>query len=101
MAGDEHNDIESRQGGVALNQSMTNGRRPPGDMETWRWNDKVQEVIKAKKETKQIWETSRRQEDKDRYRQADKAAKKAVATTKALAMNELCEEWKHRRVKER
>ena len=33
-----------------------------------------------------------RQEDKDRYRQANKAAKKAVATTKALAMNELYEE---------
>ena len=56
------------------------------------WNDKVQEVIKAKKETKKMWETSRRQEDKDRYRSANKAAKKAVATTKALAMNELYEE---------
>ena len=33
-----------------------------------------------------------RQEDKDRYRQANKAAKKALATTKALAMNELYEE---------
>ena len=52
----------------------------------------MQEVIKAKKETKKIWETSRRQEDKDRYRSANKAAKKAVATTKALAMNELYEE---------
>ena len=25
--------------------SMTTGRRPPGDKETWWWNDKVQEVI--------------------------------------------------------
>ena len=25
---------------------MTTGRRPPGDKETWWWNDKVQEVIK-------------------------------------------------------
>ena len=24
---------------------MTTGRRPPGDKETWWWNDKVQEVI--------------------------------------------------------
>ena len=39
-----------------------------------------------------IWGTSRRQEDKDRYRQVNKAAKKAVATAKALAMNELYEE---------
>ena len=71
---------------------MTTGRRPPGDKETWWWNDKVQEVIKAKKVAKKIWETSRRQEDKDIYRQANKAAKKAVATNKALAMNELYEE---------
>ena len=71
---------------------MTTGRRPPGDKETWWWNDKVQEVIKAKKVAKKIWDASRRQEDKDRYRQANKAAKKAVATTKALAMNELYEE---------
>ena len=36
-------------------------------------------MIKAKKVAKKIWETSRRQEDKDRYRQANKEAKKAVA----------------------
>ena len=71
---------------------MTTGRMPPGDKETWWWNDKVQEVIKAKKVAEKIWETSRRQEDKDRYRQANKAVNKAVATNKALAMNELYEE---------
>ena len=49
----------------------------------------MQEVIKAKKVAKKIWETSRRQEDKDIYRQANKTAKKAVATNKALGMNEL------------
>ena len=56
---------------------MIMGRRPPGDKETWWWNDKVQEVIKAKKETKKIWDASRRQEDKDRYRQTNKTAKNA------------------------
>ena len=71
---------------------MTTGRRPPRDKETWWWNYKMQEVLKAKKVAKKIWETSRRQEDKDRYRQANTAAKKAVATTKALAMIELYEE---------
>ena len=59
---------------------MTTGRRPPGHEETWWWNDKVQEVITAKKVAKKIWEASRRQEDKDRYRQANKAEKKAVVT---------------------
>ena len=63
---------------------MTTGWRPPGDKETWWWNDKVQEVIKAKKVAKKIWDASRRQGDKDRYRQANKAAKKAVATTSVL-----------------
>ena len=48
---------------------MTTGRKPPGDKETWWWNDNVHDVIKAKKVAKNIWETSRRQEDKDRYRQ--------------------------------
>ena len=80
---------------------MATGRRPPGAKETWWWNDKVQEVIKAKKVAKKIWETSRRQHDKDRYRQANRAAKKAVATTKALAMNELYEELETPEVKER
>ncbi len=37
----------------------------------------MQEVIKAKKVAKKIWETSRRQEDRDIYRQANKAAKKS------------------------
>ena len=50
------------------------------------------EVINAKKVAKKIWETSRRQEDKYIFRQANKAAKKAIAANKALAMNELCEE---------
>ena len=61
---------------------MTIGWRPPGDKQTWWWNDKVQEVIKAKKVAKKIWDPSRRQEDNDRYRQANKAAKKAVATAR-------------------
>ena len=52
----------------------------------------MQEVTKATKVAKKIWGTSRRQEDNDRYRQANKAAKKALATNKVLAMNELYEE---------
>ena len=41
--------------------SITAGRSSPGDNETWWWNDKVQEVIKAKKEAMKMWETSVRQ----------------------------------------
>ena len=32
--------------------SITAGRTPPGDKDTWGWNDKVQEVIKAKTEAR-------------------------------------------------
>ena len=28
---------------------MTTGRRPPGDKETWWWNDEVKDAIRAKK----------------------------------------------------
>ena len=49
-------------------------------------------MIKANTVAKKIWEISRRQDDKDRYRKANKSAKKAIATTNALAMNELYEE---------
>ena len=71
---------------------LTSGRRPRGDKETWWWNDEVQEVIKAKKGVQKIQETSHMHEDKYRFRQANKASKKAVATNKALALNELYEE---------
>ena len=45
-------------------------------------------MIKAKKVAKKILETSRKHHDNDRYRQANNSAKKAVATTKALAIND-------------
>ena len=41
--------------------SITAGRRSPRDNETCWWNDKVQEVIKAKKEAMKMWETSVRE----------------------------------------
>ena len=49
-------------------------------------------MIKGKKVAKNILETSRREDGKDRYIQANKAAKKAVATGEARAMNELYDE---------
>ena len=41
---------------------MTTGRRPPGDKETWWWNDNAKDAIRAKKEAKKKWDTSERQE---------------------------------------
>ena len=45
VGGDEHNDIESRAGGVGYN----NWTEAPGDEKTWWWNETVQEVINASK----------------------------------------------------
>ena len=41
---------------------MSTGRRPPGDKESWWWNEEVKEAIRAKKEAKRKWATSGRQE---------------------------------------
>ena len=63
--------------------SITAGRRSPGDKETWWWNDRVQEVIKAKKESMKMWETSVRQIATGRQtRRANKEATKAVAQSR-------------------
>ena len=90
VGGDEHNDIESRAGCVGYN----NWTDAPADKETWWWNETVQEVINANIYANKTWETPRRQEDQDRYRQANEAANKAVATAKPLATNELYDELK-------
>ena len=72
--------------------SITAGRRSPGDNETWWWNDKMQEVIKAKKESMKVWETSVRQISTGR--QANKEGKQGdnESSSTARAMNELYEE---------
>ena len=62
---------------------MSTGRRPPGDRESWWWNEDVKEAMRAKKEAKRKWATSGRQEDGDSYRRANKAAKKELARSKA------------------
>ena len=77
--------------------SITTGRRSPRDKDTWWWNDKVQEVIKAKKESMKMWETSVRQIATGRQtRRANKEGKQGCnessSTAKARAMNELYEE---------
>ena len=60
--------------------SITTGRRSPRYKDTWWWNDKVQEVINAKKESMKMWETSVRQIATGRQtRRANKDATKAVA----------------------
>ena len=71
---------------------MITERRPPGDKETWWWNDDVKDAMRAKKEAKKKWDASGRQEERDIYRQPNKEAKKEVARSKAHAMDEVYKE---------
>ena len=68
--------------------SITAGRRSAGNNETWWWNGKVQEVIKAMKEAMKMWETSVRQIATGRQTRGNERSR----TAKARAMNELYEE---------
>ena len=86
----ENSTLTVRAGQEVL--GMTTGRRPPGDKETWWWNDEAKDAIRAKKEAKKKWDASGRQEERDIYRQANKEAKKEVARSKAHAMDEVYKE---------
>ena len=70
----------------------TSGKGPPGDKETWWWNEEVQEKVKMKKEAKKIFERTGSEEDRQMYRRANKEAKGAVAKAKAGAVQGLYEE---------
>ena len=87
---EENSTVIVRAGQEVL--GMTTGRRPPGDKETWWWNDEVKDAIRAKKEAKKKSDASGRQEERDIYRQANKEAKKEVARSKAHAMDEVYKE---------
>ena len=49
----------------------------------------MKDVIRAKKDDKNKWETSGKQEERDVYKQANKEEKKTVAISKAHAMDEV------------
>ena len=83
---EENSTVILRAGQEVL--GMTTGRRPAGDKDTWWWNDEVKDAIRAKKEAKKKWDASGRQEERDIYRRANKEANKAVARSKAHAMDE-------------
>ena len=87
---EENSTVTLRAGQEVL--GMTTGRRPPGDKDTWLWNDEVKDAIRAKKEANKKWDASGRQEERDIYRQANKEAKKEVARSKARAMDEVYKE---------
>ena len=67
---------------------VTSGRGPPPDKESWWWNEEVQKIVKEKNELKKRWELSGLQEDRRRFRVANKRSKKGVARAKAAALDE-------------
>ena len=73
---------------------MTTGRRPPGDKETWWWNDGMKDAIRATKGANKKWDASGRQEERERdiYSRANKEAQKEIARSKAHAMDEVYKE---------
>ena len=79
---EENSTVILRAGQEVL--GMTTGRRPPGDKETWWWNDGVKDAIRADKEAMKKWDALGRQGERDIYRRANKEAKKEVARSKAM-----------------
>lgn len=71
---------------------MTSGKGRPKDKETWWWSEDVKKKIKEKKDTKMKWDQTNKPEDKNKYRQAKKEAKRAVAQAKAKHLAELYKE---------
>lgn len=53
--------------------------------ETWSFNEEVQKKTKLKKEAKKRWEQTKSDEDRQRFRECNKEAKKAVALAKCEA----------------
>lgn len=87
----EINSSEIKKAGKEI-LGVTSGKGPPPDKETWWWSDEVRQVIKRKKEARKSWELARTTENKNRFREANKEAKKVVARAKARAMNEVYNE---------
>ena len=67
---------------------VTFGKRK-GDRETWWSNEKVQESIKGKKEAKKAWDKIRNENTKKIDKEKKSKAKKAVATAKGRAYDNL------------
>ena len=67
---------------------VTFGKRKE-DMETWWWNEEVQESIKEKKEAKKAWDKIRNENTIKVYKEKKRKAKKAVAMAKGRAYDNL------------
>ena len=67
----------------------TSGKGPPGDKESWWWNEDTQKAIKKKAEARKNHERQRSDESKQAFKEANKIAKREVGRSKAISRNEL------------
>ena len=65
----------------------TSGKGPPGDKESWWWNEDIQKAIKKKAEARKNHERQRSDESKQAFREANKIAKREVGRSKAISRN--------------
>ena len=70
-------------------QGKTSGKGPPGDKESWWWNEDTQKAIKKKAEARKNHERQRSDESKQAFKEANKIAKREVGRSKAIFRNEL------------
>ena len=74
-----------------------NSWKQKGDREIWRWNEKVQESIKEKKEAKKAWDKIRNENTKKIYKEKKSKAKKAVAMAQGCVCMMICMlDWKQK-----
>ena len=59
------------------------------DRKSWMWSEEVKEAVKNKKEKFRKWKNSKKEEDKQKYREARNLTKKTVA----IEINKNREEW--------
>ena len=60
-----------------------------GRLQTWWWNQKVQEKLKDKRKAEKVWDTIRDDSSKMAYKTARKQTKKEVAKARNKAQEEL------------
>ena len=69
--------------------SETSGKGSRADQDIWWWKKEVQDSVKAKKEPKKLWDSTRDEVTKKRYKRATKEVKQKVAKAKNDTYKEL------------
>ncbi|KAK3530651.1 hypothetical protein QTP86_030917, partial [Hemibagrus guttatus] len=67
---------------------VSSGRRKE-DMETWWWNEEVQDSIQRKRLTKKKWDMDRTEENRQEYKELQRRVKREVSKAKQKAYDEL------------